>query len=176
MRCPGAYGYEFKMRKACSDRCTTREARSSSPARALQNTQPEAGLAPPMYAMRHGAHNRCTPGADSSGVDELAQPLADLEEGNALLRNVHAGAGLGIAALARVAVTDAEAAEATQLDLVALGEGIGDVVEDRVDDRLGFLLGQIRQLRDLVDQIRFGHRRRTSDNLANWTPPAGHPL
>src|SRR5688572_20580980 len=100
MTCPGAYGYEFKRRKACSERCTTREARSSSPARASQKTQPEAGLAPPMYAMRHGAHHRCTPAADSSGVDELAQPLADLEEGTAPLRNVHAGAGLGVASLA----------------------------------------------------------------------------
>src|SRR5687767_7403225 len=118
------------MRKACVPRCTMREARSSASASALQKTQPEAFRAPPMYAMRHGAHNRFTPGGDSSGVDELAQPLADLEEGHALLGHVHAGAGLGVTALARVAVADAEAAEAAELDLVALGERVGDVVED----------------------------------------------
>src|SRR5438874_1852478 len=121
--------------------------------------QPDGALAAPIQAMRHGAQRRFTPPAKPSSVHELAQALADLEERNALLRNVHAGAGLGIPALARVAMTDPEAAESPQLHLVALRERIGDVVEDRVDDGLRLLLREIGELGDLVDQIRFRHHR-----------------
>src|SRR5688572_30364727 len=64
-----------------------------------------------------------------SRVDQLAQTLADLEEWHPLLGHVHGAPRLRVAALAGVAVTDAEAAEAPELDLVALGESVGDVVE-----------------------------------------------
>src|SRR5207244_5936616 len=102
-----------------------------APSRALQKTQPAAGCAPRIQAIRQGAHRRFkTPGGPSR-VDELSQALANLEEGNALLRNVHGAAGLRIATLARIPVADAEAAEPPQLHLVALRERVGDVVEDR---------------------------------------------
>src|SRR6266852_4096501 len=108
--------------------------------------------------MRQGAQRRFTPPRGASAVDELAQSLSYLEERYSLLRNVDARPGLGIAALARVPVTDPEAPEAPKLDLVALRQRVGDVVEDRVDDRFRLFLGEARDLRNLVDQVGFGHR------------------
>src|SRR5262245_34513709 len=108
--------------------------------------------------MRQGAQMRFTPPRWASAVDELAQSLSYLEERHPLLGNVDARPGLGIAALSRVAVADPEAAEASKLDLVALRQRVGDVVEDRVDDRFRLLLGQARDLRNLVDQVGFRHR------------------
>src|SRR5881392_1056416 len=147
------------MRKARSRRQSTRLDRSSPPERAAQNTQPTGARAAPTYPMRQGAQRRFTPGGESSRVDELAQSLSDLEERDPYVGDVHARPGLGVAPLARVPVTDTEAPEPPQLDLIALRQRVGDIVEDRVDDRLGFLLGQVRDLRDFVDQVRFGHRR-----------------
>src|SRR5260370_1198396 len=109
--------------------------------------------------MRQAAQRRFTPPEAGSPVDELSQPLAHLEERHPLLGDVHARPGLGVPPLARVAVTDPETAEAPELDLVALRQRVGDVVEDRVDDRLRLFLRQARDLRDLVDQVGFGHRR-----------------
>src|SRR5512145_416884 len=103
--------------------------------------------------MRHGAQRRLTPPGGTSAVDEFSQSLAYLEEGHALLRDIHARPGLRVAPLPRIPVTDPEASEASKLDLVPLRQRIGDVVEDGVDDRLGLLLGQARDLRNFVDQV-----------------------
>src|SRR5437899_5154663 len=103
--------------------------------------------------MRHGAQRRFTPPGRASRVDEFAEALAHLEERYALLGHFHSAAGLRVTSFARVAVADPKAAEATKLDFVALGEGVGDVVEDRVDDGLGLFLRQIREFGDLVDQL-----------------------
>src|SRR5262249_20454298 len=108
--------------------------------------------------MRQGAQRRFTPPGAASAVDELAQSLSYLEERHPLLRDVDTRPGFGIAALARVAVADPEAAEASKLDLVALRQRIRNVVEDRVDDCFRLLLGQARDLRNLVDQVGFRHR------------------
>src|SRR5262245_30818194 len=166
------------MRKACSLRCSTRLARSSWPSRALQKTQPVAGaFEAVIQTMRHGAHRRFTRRRRPSRVDELAEALADLEEGDALLRDIDGAAGLGVAALAGIAMANAEAAEAPQLDLVPLGERVGDVVEDRVDDRLRLLLRQVRYLRDFVDQLGFRHRRPTfGSSPVEWRPAPNRPL
>src|SRR5437773_11127073 len=99
--------------------------------------QAGTGSAAPTYAIRHGAQRRFKPARAASvrgrrglsRVDQFPQPLADLEEGHPLLRDVDRAAGLGIATLARVAMTDAEAAEAAKLDLVTFAERVGDVVE-----------------------------------------------
>src|SRR5262245_63957973 len=100
------------MRNACSLRCRTRLARSSRPSRALQKTQPVAGaFEAVIQAMRHGAHRRFTRRRWRSRVDELAQALADLEEGNPLLGHIGGATGLGVAALAGGAVARTEAAE-----------------------------------------------------------------
>src|SRR4029453_12947154 len=160
------------MRNARSLRCRRRLARSSWPSRALQKTQPISGaFEAVIQVMRHGAHRRFTRRGRPSRVDELAQALADLEERNTLLGNIDRAAGLGVAALAGVAMTDAEAAEPPQLDLVPLGESVSNVVEDRVDDSLGLLLRQVRQLRDFVDQLGFRHRRPTFGfSPVEWRP------
>src|SRR5678815_1790979 len=162
MRWPGAYGYLFRMRKAWGPRVRTWAATSSEPVRAVQKTQPGGlelgGEVAPTYAIRQGAQRRFTPAGHPSRVHELSQALAHLEERHTLLGYVDARSRLGIPPLARVAVADTEAAEAAQLDLVALGERVGDVVEDRVDDRLRLLLGEVGELGDLVDQIGFRHR------------------
>src|SRR5438552_4397743 len=84
--------------------------------------------------MRHGAQRRFTPPGQASRVDEFAEALADLEEGHPLLGYVDGAAGFRITSLARIPVADTEAAEATKLDFVALGQRVGDVVEDRVAD------------------------------------------
>src|SRR4029450_13944537 len=108
--------------------------------------------------MRQGAQRRFTPPEGASAVDELAQSLSYFEERDPFLGNVDARSGLWIAALSRVPVSDPEAPEAPELDLVALRERVGDVVEDRVADCLGLLLRQARDLRNLVDQVGFRHR------------------
>src|SRR5438093_2136671 len=111
--------------------------------------------------MRQGAQRRFTRPGDPGGasaVDELSQSLAYLEERHTFLRNVHARPGFGIAALPRVPVTDPEAPKTPELDLVALRQCVGNIVEDRVDDRFRLLLGQARDLRNLVDQVGFGYR------------------
>src|SRR3990172_11516967 len=110
-----------------------------------------------------------------SGVDELAEPLADLEERDALLRDAHAVARLRVASLAGVPMPDPEAAEPAQLHLVALGEGVGDVVEDGVDDQLRLLLREGRHSGHFLDEIRFGHDRTPSQRpvLAGPGPTSG---
>src|SRR5262245_15931566 len=100
------------MRKARSRLATTRLARSSLAVRASQRKQPRVGAGGALiYAIRQGAHRRSTSGRASLGVDQFAQPLADLEEGYALLGHRDGRTRLGIAPLARVAPPDAEAAE-----------------------------------------------------------------
>src|SRR6266403_632617 len=108
--------------------------------------------------MRQGAQRRFTPPEGASAVDELAQSLSYLEERDPLLGHVDARSGLGIAPLSRVSMTDPEAAEAPELDLVALRQRVGDVVEDRVDDCFRLFLRQARDLGNLVDQVGFRHR------------------
>src|SRR5438034_10099360 len=80
-----------------------------------------------------------------------------LEEGHPLLGYVDGAAGFRITSLARIPVADTEAAEATKLDFVALGQRVGDVVEDRVDDGLSLFFRQVGELGDLVDQLGFCH-------------------
>src|SRR5215467_7897292 len=94
----------------------------------------------------------------ASRVDQLLQALADLEEGHALLRHAHVGAGLRIAPAPRVAAPDPEAPESPELYLLGSGQGPGDAVEDGVDDQLRLLLGEVRQLGDLVHEVSLRHR------------------
>src|SRR4051812_44490046 len=62
-------------------------------------------------------------------VQEGLQLLAHLEVGNLLRRHVHLLARLRVAALARRAVPEPEAAEAADLDLVAALERVHDAAE-----------------------------------------------
>src|SRR5690242_20383969 len=104
------------MRKARSPRRTTSDARSSEPSRALQNTQPSVGCEPRIQGIRHGAQSRFNargepsrggPQGEASRVDQLAQPLADLEERYAFLGNVDGASGLGIPTFTRIPMADA---------------------------------------------------------------------
>src|SRR5439155_1315829 len=147
------------MRKARSRRQSTRLDRSSLPERAAQNTQPTGARAAPTYPMRQGAQRRFTPGGGSSRVDELAQSLSDLEERDPFLGDVHARPGLGVAPLARVPITDTETPEPPQLDLITLQQHINDIIENHINDHLNFLLNQIHDLQNFIDQIRFNHRQ-----------------
>src|SRR5690606_42026366 len=74
-------------------------------------------------------------------VDLLAQGLAGLEVGHALLGNHHALARTRVASDARRAAIDRETAEAPDLDAVALHQGVAHGVEDRLDGELGISVG-----------------------------------
>ena len=56
MKWPDEYGYLFSRAIACSPRCTTSRS-SSSPATAMQKTQPGSSSADLMYSRRQGAHS-----------------------------------------------------------------------------------------------------------------------
>src|SRR2546425_3378147 len=114
--------------------------------------------------MRQGAQRRFTPAGTSSRVDELAQSLSYLEERHPFLGDVDARPRLGIAALARVPVTDAEAAEPPQLDLVALRQRVGDVVEDRVDDRSEEHTSELQSLAYLVCRLLLEKKKKNYDS------------
>src|SRR4026209_2046458 len=96
--------------------------------------------------------------ADSSStVDQVFELLARLEIGDLLRRHVHLLSRLGIAPLARAPLPDTEAPEAAQLDLLVLVQSLDDRVEHRLDDDLGVLLGQLRDPRELLQQLRLRH-------------------
>src|SRR5688500_5489748 len=90
-------------------------------------------------------------------VDQVLQFLAGLEVRDLLRRDADLVAGLGVAALARLATAKPEAAEAAELDLLAAVQRIDDALEDRIDDDLGVLLREVRDFRDFLDEFRFGH-------------------
>src|SRR6185436_7485293 len=96
-------------------------------------------------------------GSVGLAVDELLQLLARLEVRHLLRRHVHLVAGLRIATLPRLAFPEAEATEATQLDLLATVQGVDDALEHRVDDEFGVLLREVRYARDLLDELRLRH-------------------
>src|SRR5438445_7942774 len=104
-----------------------------------------------------GAAGRPVPGL-ASRVHQLLQTLAHLEEGDALFRDAHPRARLGVSPATRVAPADPEAPESPELYLLGPGEGARDAVEDRVDDQLRLFLGEVRQLGDLVHEVRLRHR------------------
>ena len=90
-------------------------------------------------------------------IDQFFQLFAGLEVRHFLRRHVHFVAGFRVAALARLAAAQAETAEASQLDLLAAMERGDDAAEDRVDDHLGVLLGEIRDPRDFLDELGLRH-------------------
>src|SRR5262245_22208857 len=91
-------------------------------------------------------------------VDAFAQFLAGLEVRDMLLGHLHAFAGLGIAPRPRRPVVQAEAAEAADLDPLALGQTVGHGVQDHLHREFGVLGYQLRELRrQAVDQLRLGH-------------------
>ena len=91
-------------------------------------------------------------------VEQGLQLLAHLEVRDLLGRDVHLLARLRVAALARGAVAEAEAAEAPDLDLLAALERGDDAPEGRLDDDPRLHLGDVEALRHDADQVGLGHR------------------
>src|SRR6185436_15324018 len=81
-------------------------------------------------------------------VDQVLEFLARLEIRDALRRHVHLVAGLRVAALAGLALTEAEAAESAEFDLLATLQGIDDALKDRVDNDLRVFLREVRNPRN----------------------------
>src|SRR4029453_3374533 len=151
----GGGGAPARGRSASSPRRAPAGRREASrEARGTAGQEPGRPYNPPRPPGAGGA-------APPSRVDQLLQALADLEERNALLGDADVRARLRVATASGVPASHPEAPESTQLDLLDAGEGRGDAVEDRVHDELGFLLGQVRDLGDLVDEVSLRHRRHT---------------
>jgi CubicO group peptidase (beta-lactamase class C family) len=100
-------------------------------------------------------------------VDQILQFLAGLEERDLLGRHFHALTGLRVAADARLALAGAEAAKAANLDLVAGAQGAHHAVKDRFHDHFAVFPRKLRQTRDFVDQICFGHNAPSTQAFRN---------
>src|SRR2546428_1300097 len=93
-------------------------------------------------------------------VDQLLEFLPRLEVGNLFRRDFDFLSGFRIAAGARFATAQTEAAEAAQLDLLSGAKRLDDRVEHDVDDRLRLLLRQLNNARHLVDEFSLRHHAR----------------
>jgi hypothetical protein len=94
-----------------------------------------------------------------TGIYEVFQFFAGLEEWNFLGGDFDTVARLWIAAHTGLALPGAEAAKATNLDLVAYPKRAHDAVEDGLDDDFTILPRQLREAGDFIDQISFCHMR-----------------
>src|SRR5262249_32009497 len=94
-----------------------------------------------------------------AGVHALAQLLADLEEGKPLRRDVDRRAGARIAALVALVLANGEAAEASDLDAIALLQGVDHRIEDAVDNLLRLALGELDLVGDELDELGLRHGR-----------------
>src|SRR5690606_5952860 len=97
-----------------------------------------------------------------AGVDAVAQFLPGLEMGNVLAGQRHRFPGLGVAAHARRAEMQGEAAEAADLDALALGQGAAHHLEQGLDRQVHIVGLQVGlATRQHFDQLGFGHLRTT---------------
>ena len=87
----------------------------------------------------------------------LLEGLAGLEDGDGGRRDLDGFLRLGVAAHARLALLRLKAAEADELDLVALAQRFRDGVERGGDSLLGVLLGHPALLCDFRDQFGLIH-------------------
>jgi len=99
----------------------------------------------------------------SAGIDEVAQLFAGFEVRNLLGWDFDLCASLRIASDAWLALANAEAAEATNLDLVAGAEGSDDGIEDGLDNRLTVAARQVAQFSHFLDKVSFRHGGGGSD-------------
>src|SRR5580704_4053954 len=90
---------------------------------------------------RRGGDRRSRTGLGHSRIHQILQFLARLEERNLLGGDFHAITGLRIAAHTRLALPGAEAAKATNLNLVAHTKRAHDAVENGFDDNFTVLAG-----------------------------------
>jgi hypothetical protein len=90
-------------------------------------------------------------------VDKLLQLFSRFEIGDAFGRDVDRFTSLGVSPPARAALTYAKAAEATQLDFLAVVQTVDDAFEYNLDESLGVFLRQLRGISYIVDEIGFSH-------------------
>src|SRR6478735_8250149 len=106
------------------------------------------------------------------GVDRLAQRLARLEMGHALLGDLHAFTGARIASDARRAPVDREAAEAADLDPMAAHQRVAHGVEDGLDGVFGVAVRELRKAGcEFFDEIGAGHGKKCRrKKRTGWRP------
>src|ERR1700675_1057949 len=92
-------------------------------------------------------------------VHKILELFAGLEEGNLLWRDFDFFTRFRIAANTAAALARAEAAEAANLDLVAVLQGLDDAVENGFDDGLGLLAGELGNAQDLFDEVGLRQRQ-----------------
>jgi hypothetical protein len=92
---------------------------------------------------RTAARDNLAFGGDFAQVQPLAHFLARLEIGHALGVDVDRFAGARVAPDAGIALARRESAEAAQLDPAALGQLVGDRIEDRADHIFDLTLGEV---------------------------------
>ena len=102
---------------------------------------------------RFGSHL----GGHALPVHHVLQLFARLKERNFLGRNLDTVAGLRVAANPWFALPRAEAAKATNLDLVSRAQRAHHTVEDRLHNDFAVLAGQLGQSRNFFDKIGFRH-------------------
>src|SRR6266403_223743 len=84
--------------------------------------------------------------------------IAGLEEWDLLGGHFHAGAGLGVAAHARLPLPGAEASKAADLDLVAGAQRAHHAVEDGLYHHFAVFPGEFCHTRYFFDQVSFRHK------------------
>src|SRR5260221_135411 len=132
----------------------------------MTRTAPKRGLLRSPAARRHH-HGRVR----IERVDALAQLLAGLEVRHVLLGHVHLLARLRVAAGARRPVVQAEAAEAADLDAMAVQQRMRHRVQNHLHRVLGVLRHQLRiALRKPRDQfgLRHGDPFHVSSGLSGY--------
>jgi hypothetical protein len=90
-------------------------------------------------------------------VDEFLQLLARFKIGYAFGGNTYRIARLGITAPARATLAYAKAAEAAQLNLLALVQTLDYAFENYFDQSLSIFLGQLGGVGHVIDKIGFSH-------------------
>src|SRR3954453_23804510 len=90
-------------------------------------------------------------------IYQILQLFTGLEEWDLLGRDFNAGAGLGIAAHARLPLTGAEASKAADLDLVAGAQRAHHAVEDGFHHHFAVFTGEFCHARYFFDQVSFCH-------------------
>ena len=98
-------------------------------------------------------------------VHRVLELLAGLEHGALAGGDLHGLLGGGVDALVRGALLHLEGAKAHQRDLLALGQGLGDAVENGRDDLVGILAGQAALLGHGGDEFSFIHEYKPPEKV-----------
>src|SRR5260221_2113904 len=107
-------------------------------------------------------------------VNEFLQFLASLELGDAFGRNTNGVACFGVTAAARATLAHAKAAEAPQLNLLALVQTFDYAFENDFDQSLSIFLGQLGGVGHIIDKIGFSHAVTSLKKAVAFRP--GEPI